>query len=118
MRVPKWVRAALMPLVLPALAGGAAAARAEEPHTPAGVLAAAAALDGRLVTVTGRLGKVRAETSRKGDRYYTFELGESPETLTVLAVEKPPCAERSTVTVAGRFESGGRHVDATEVVCR
>ena len=94
--------------------------------SPTEILADADRFDGKLVTLTGQVTKLKPRVSQKGNPYYTFDLHDGRRGITVFSFGKPPCNEGVPATVEGHFQKVKRQgrntfhnqVDATTVVCR
>ncbi len=67
---------------------------------------------GQPVVVSGTMSDPRESISRRGTRYYTFHLSDSPKTVYVTSFVKPPCRAGAT-TVEGTFEQLKRRVRAS-----
>ena len=73
--------------------------------------------DGRPVALQGTFGKLQPHVTRKGNRYYTFELGQDGRDVLVAVQDRPSCTVGALVRVKGRFDGLTKRVDATTVTC-
>jgi hypothetical protein len=73
--------------------------------------------DGRSVALQGTFARLEAHVTRKGNRYYTFQLGQDGRDVLVAVQDRPSCAVGALARVQGRFDGLTRHVDATTVTC-
>jgi YcxB-like protein len=73
--------------------------------------------DGRSVALQGRLGRLQTHVTRKGNRYYTFELAQQGRDVLVAIQDRPSCGAGVVVRVKGRFDAPKKRVDATAVTC-
>jgi len=55
------------------------------------------------VTVSGSMSRFREHFTSSGTRYYTFDFGDSAQTVLVISYEKPQC-EAGAATVEGIFD--------------
>jgi len=94
--------------------------------TPEPILSKPDYFDGKMVSLDGIVTNLHATVSRRGNPYYTFDLSSGGRSIKVFSFGKPPCPDKSLVSVRGRFDRqkqvSGRHfyneVEATEVTCR
>ena len=116
-----WITSALI-LVAAVVPAGAAYAPAT---TPSEILANPDRFDGHIVTVEGKMTKLRQRVSRRGDPYYKFDLSDGTQAIRVFSLGISPCRS-GAVTVEGTFakmKRGRRHtsynvVSASRVICR
>jgi len=73
--------------------------------------------DGRPVALEGTFGRLQAHVTRKGNRHYTFELGQDGRDVLVAVQDRPFCTVGALVRVQGRFDGPRKRVDATTVTC-
>ncbi len=73
--------------------------------------------DGRSLTLRGTFARLQTHITRKGNRYYTFELVQNERGVLVVIQDRPPCHVGALVHVKGRFNGLNKHLDATEVTC-
>jgi len=73
--------------------------------------------DGRPVALEGTFGRLQAHVTRKGNRYYTFQLGQDGRDVMVAVQDRPSCTVGALARVQGRFDGFTRRVDATTVTC-
>ncbi len=93
--------------------------------SPTEILADPDRFDGKFVTLTGKVTKVKPRISQKGNPYYTFDLHDGRRGITVFSFGEPPCNENVPATVEGQFQKvkrQGRYtfynqMDATNVAC-
>lgn len=94
--------------------------------SPTEILADPDRFDGKFVTLTGKVTKLKPRTSQKGNPYYTFDLHDGRRGITVFSFGRPPCNQDVPATVEGHFQKVKRQgrntfhnqVEATAVVCR
>lgn len=74
-----------------------------------------AKFDGKPVAVTGKVQEFRQRTSRAGNKYFTFKLGEGKETVNVYGRGelKPPVKYGDRVTATGTFRKEKKLRDFT-----
>jgi hypothetical protein len=103
------------------LAAGLAAAAAEsgsELELPLrDLLDNASSFDGRSVALQGTVDRLQAHVTRKGNWYYTFQLGQGGRDVLVAVQERPICRAGAIARVTGRFDGPKKRVDATTVSC-
>ncbi len=93
------------------------------PHGDAGEMSVGDLLDnpslfdGRLVTLQGRLARLQASVTRKGNRVYSFQLSQGGREILVAVPDRPACEVGAFVRVSGRFDGSVRRVDAAAVTC-
>ena len=73
--------------------------------------------DGRPVALQGTFGRARAHITRKGNRYYTFQLAQQGREVLVVVQDRPSCKVGALVRVKGRFDAPEKRVDAATVTC-
>jgi hypothetical protein len=73
--------------------------------------------DGRPVGLQGTFGRLEAHVTRKGNRYYTFQLIQRRREVLVAVQEKPACSVGALVRVQGRFDGSTKRIDAATVTC-
>jgi hypothetical protein len=76
-----------------------------------------ASFDGRPVVLQGTFGRLEAHVTRKGNRYYTFQLVQRERDVLVAIQDRPSCTVGALVRVKGRFDGPKKRVDATTVTC-
>jgi hypothetical protein len=81
------------------------------------LLDGASSFDGLAVALEGTLGRLHAHVTRKGIRYYTFQLVQDGRDVLVSVQERPSCNAGALVRVQGRFDGPKKRVDATTVTC-
>jgi hypothetical protein len=93
------------------------------PHGDAGEMSVGDLLDnpslfdGRLVMLQGRLARLQASVTRKGNRVYSFQLSQGGREILVAVPDRPACEVGALVRVSGRFDGSVRRVDAAAVTC-
>jgi hypothetical protein len=73
--------------------------------------------DGRPVAIQGTFGRLQTHVTRKGNRYYTFQLVQRERDVLVAVQDRPACSVGALVRVQGRFDGPKKRVDATMVTC-
>jgi hypothetical protein len=71
--------------------------------TVAAILNNPAQFDGTVVAVKGNVSATKATVSRKGNRYFTFDLNDGGRTIRIFSFGNPTCPDGSWVTVTGTF---------------
>jgi hypothetical protein len=77
----------------------------------------ASSFDGRPVALEGTFGRLQAHVTRKGNRHYTFQLGQDGRDVLVAVQDRPSCDVGALVRVKGRFDGPNKRVDAATVTC-
>ncbi len=93
--------------------------------TPSAILANPDRFDGQPVTIRGTIANLHETVSRRGNPYYTFDLGDGTRAIRVFSFGKAECRS-GTATVEGTFakvKQVGRltfrnEITATQVTCR
>lgn len=85
------------------------------PTTPVAVLKDRVKLDGKTVQVRGVVADFKAKTSKKGNKYFTFDLVEGKKSVAVYGRGELPKAPRAgdKVLVSGRFRKEKKLGDKT-----
>ena len=93
--------------------------------SPAEILGNPDRFDGQIVMVTGTLTNFRPTVSQRGNAYFTFDLSDGRQSITIFKFGESACRAGASVTVEGLFQKVkqvGRYtfrnqIDAAKIIC-